>query len=206
MIGAVLLAAGASRRMGQPKALLQLGGQTLLARVTRTAEQAGAQTFSAVVGPPHGLEIRAAHTPSFSPHDFIWAWNDQPERGMLSSVQAGLRHLPDGVLGALIWPVDIPFVAVTTVRALLGANLSQLIIPVHRGRGGHPLWLPRALFGETLSLPPEEGLRALRNRHPPLRFEVEDEKVLHDLDTPEDLAQLTQGAQESAPAIIGKAD
>jgi CTP:molybdopterin cytidylyltransferase MocA len=67
-----------------------------------------------------------------------------------------------------------------------GAALS---VPTYGGRGGHPLWLPKKLFIETLALDPEKGLRVLRQRHPPLFIEVPDREVLHDLDTPEAVAQ-----------------
>ncbi len=108
---------------------------------------------------------------------------------MLSSVQAALPLLAATARGALIWPVDVPFVAVATVEALLDGDPCRMLIPTHKGKGGHPLWLPKELFAETLALTPETGLRALRDRHPPVRVEVEDAEVLHDLDTPEALMQ-----------------
>lgn len=186
MIAALILAAGASQRMGgQPKALLSVAGTTLLERVTATARQAGTSGLVVVVGPPHEALIRQR----FVDAELEWAHNPQPERGMLSSVQAGLPKLPAAARGALIWPVDVPFVDVSTVRTLLDAPLdAQMVVPVWQGRGGHPLWLPRRLFAEAMALSPEVGLRALRQDHPPLRIDVKDAEILRDLDTPEDLA------------------
>ena len=118
VIAALILAAGASQRMGQPKALLSVGGAALLERVARTARQAGAAALVVVVGPPHEALIRQR----FSDEEVFWAHNPQPERGMLSSVQAGLPQLPPPASGALIWPVDVPFVAVDTVRTALALD------------------------------------------------------------------------------------
>jgi len=185
VIAAVILAAGASQRMGQPKALLRIGGDTLLGRVVHTAQRAGAQALVVATGPPHGSSIQQ----ELAGLAVKWAWNDQPEQGMLSSVQAALPAVPEAAVGALIWPVDVPFVAVSTVKALLAADLDQLAVLSCQGRGGHPLWLPRRLFREALALSPQLGLRALRTRHPLLRVEVADPQILRDLDTPEDLAQ-----------------
>lgn len=184
MIAALILAAGASQRMGHAKALLHVGGASLLTRVVDTARAAGAEGIVAVIAPPHGDRIVAQHAAL----PVIWAENPTPERGMLSSVQAGLPHLPAAAVGALVWPVDIPFVDVQTVRTLLGGDLTQPAVLTCDGRGGHPLWLPRRLFDAALALSPEVGLRALRQEHPPLRIAVDDAEILRDLDTAQDLA------------------
>lgn len=185
MIAALILAAGASERMGSPKALLRIGGATLLERIAQTATAAGAGELVATVGPPHGHEIREQLGPKLPA--VRWAWNAQPELGMLSSVQAGLPLISEAACGALIWPVDIPFVSADSVQRLLAAELAQPAVLVCGGRGGHPLWLPRSLFAAALALPVELGLWALRDAHPPQRVEVNDLEVLRDLDTPEDV-------------------
>jgi molybdenum cofactor cytidylyltransferase len=179
----VVLAAGASQRMGMSKALLMVGGQTLLERVAQTARAAGSSELVVAIGPPHGQAVHQR----FATLPVKWAWNAQPELGMLSSVQVALPLLPGATRGALIWPVDVPFVAVATVQRLLACDLEQPAVLVSGGRGGHPLWLPRQLFGAALDLQAQQGLRALRTAHPPQRIEVEDEEVLRDLDTPEDV-------------------
>jgi molybdenum cofactor cytidylyltransferase len=108
---------------------------------------------------------------------------------MLSSVQHGVAALPFRASGALIWPVDVPWVRAETVRALLDAPSAQIVIPTWQGRGGHPLRLPRALFGEVALLDPADGLRALLAARAPRvhRMEVPDPAVVRDVDTPEDL-------------------
>lgn len=196
VVGAVILAAGASTRMGQPKALLSLLGQPLLARVVATAQAAGVGPIVVAVAPPHGDEIRAALLPL---PGLRWAWNPAPELGMLSSVQAALPALScePRLRGVLVWPVDIPLVEPGTVRAILAAALPSpasdqppgLVVPTYAGRGGHPLWLPQPLFSAALALDPALGLRALREHHPVLRLPVDDAEILRDLDAPADVAQ-----------------
>lgn len=185
MIAAVILAAGASSRMGAVKALLRMDGETLLARILRLAGASGAERLVVALGPPHGEQLAATLPPGVEV-----AWNDDPSRGMLSSVQAALRRLAAAPgCGTLLWPVDVPLVAAATLQQLLAADLNQLVVPCHDGRGGHPLWLPAALYGEALALPATASLRTLRDRHPPLRLAVQDPGILRDLDTPADFAQ-----------------
>lgn len=191
-VAALVLAAGASTRMGTaaPKALAEVAGASMLERVLATLAAAGVEPV-VVLGPPHGERIRGA-----LPGSPRTAWNPRPELGMLSSVQVGLRALAAGaVSGALIWPVDVPLVQTATVLQLLAAAQAdgaagspRLVVPSHADRGGHPLWLPAALFTEALELPADSTLRCLRERHPVLRLAVADPAVLRDLDTPEDLA------------------
>lgn len=226
--GVIVLCAGASRRMGRPKALLRLGeiggegsgdipdeergagpgdgpgdagGETFLGRICRTAREAGAAALVIVVGPPHGAAIRAgALPPGAAP---IFAENPDPERGMLSSAQAGAAALPSGLAGALLWPVDIPLVAPGTLRRLVSEAdplAPRLAVPVSpQGRAGHPLWVPAALLPEFRALPAEApgGLRVLRERHPPLRVLVQDPAILVDADTPAELSHLRTLARDS---------
>ncbi|HRI51267.1 MAG TPA: nucleotidyltransferase family protein [Pseudomonadota bacterium] len=185
MIAAVILAAGASSRMGAVKALLKIDGETLLARILRLARASGAQRLIATLGPPHGEQLAATLSSGVEV-----AWNDDPSRGMLSSVQAALRVLAEAPgRGALLWPVDVPLVTEATVQRLISGDLSRLTAPCYEGRGGHPLWLPAALHQEVLALPASASLRTLRESHPLLRIPVEDPGVLRDLDTPSDFAR-----------------
>jgi molybdenum cofactor cytidylyltransferase len=185
-VGCVVLAAGASSRMGTPKALLDAGGRSFVAAIAATARAAGVQPIVVVVGPPHEAAIRATLA-----GDWIVAHNPQPERGMLSSVQAGVRALPP-VDATLVWPVDIPAVQPETVRAVLAAAPGSTVIPTHGGRGGHPLRVPAARFAELLAIDSPLGLRALLQAQPStvVRLAVDDPAILIDVDTPEDLKRL----------------
>jgi molybdenum cofactor cytidylyltransferase len=186
MIAAVVLAAGASTRMGEPKALLRVpDGRRYIEAIADCARAGGCGEVVVVVGPPHGDSIRGALGVTIKT-----AWNAQPERGMLSSVQAGLAALPGDVDAALIWPVDIPFVAADTVRALVMHD-GTIVVPMHHGRGGHPLRVARAHFAEIMTLDPARGLKALLDAHAAdvTRLSVDDGGVLVDVDTPDDYAR-----------------
>ena len=187
MIYAVVLAAGASTRMAErgPKALLRgPDGRSFVQRIADTARAAGASGVLVVVGPPHGDAIKRALPPGA-----VAVANPRPERGMLSSVQAGIQALPERARAALVWPVDIPYVEVATVRALLAAAPGKLVIPVHDKKGGHPIRIPRERFAELQALTPEGGLKALVDARPAgvERLAVQDKNVLVDIDTPDDL-------------------
>jgi CTP:molybdopterin cytidylyltransferase MocA len=186
VIYAVVLAAGASTRMGSPKALLDEGGQTFVQRIVETARQGGVVRVLVVIGPPHGEAIRSA-----LPNGVGSAFNPRPERGMLSSVQAGIAALPPGAGAAVVWPVDIPYVLPSTVRAIVDAEPGRLVIPQRGPRGGHPIRIPSARFAELLAIDPERGLRALVDAQPDrvLRLPVDDPGVLVDVDTPADYAR-----------------
>jgi molybdenum cofactor cytidylyltransferase len=176
--------------MGEPKALLRTpDGRRYVDAIAETACAAGCDDVVVVLGPPHGEAVRAA-VPAATV-----AWNAHPERGMLSSVQAGLAALPaprsDGAGDVvLIWPVDIPFVDVATVRTLV-MHRGTIVVPTHNGRGGHPLRLARAHFAEVMTLDPSRGLKALLDAHAAdvTRLPVDDAVVLVDVDTPDDYAR-----------------
>ncbi len=190
MTWAVVLAAGASTRMAGagPKALLRVpDGRTFVQAIADTARAAGVAGVVVVIGPPHAELIRSA-----LPAGAMTALNPQPERGMLSSVQAGLAALSPDASAALVWPVDIPSVQAATVRALLLATPGRVVLPRHAERGGHPLRIPAARFAEVHALDPARGLKALIEASPDdvLRLEVDDPGVLVDVDTPADLARL----------------
>jgi molybdenum cofactor cytidylyltransferase len=187
VVWALMLSAGGSTRMGQPKALLvDSAGRTFIQAIAETAHAGGCAGVLAVVGPPHGEVIRQAMPPGVSA-----VVNEHPERGMLSSVQVGLAALPAAVSTVLVWPVDIPLVQPATVRAILSATAQRIIVPVHHQRGGHPLRLPRRLFGEVMALDPDRGLkRLLEARADEVeRLAVADPGVLIDFDTPEEYAR-----------------
>jgi molybdenum cofactor cytidylyltransferase len=190
MIQAVVLAAGASTRMaavGGPKALLRgPDRRTFVTRIVETARAGGIGGVTVVVGPPHGEAIKKA-----LPVGAGAVTNPRPERGMLSSVQAAIQELPRTATAALIWPVDVPFVEVETVRAILAAAPGKLVVPqiADKKKGGHPIRVPRARFAELMALDPDAGLKALIDARPDQveRLNVTDKNILVDIDTPEDL-------------------
>ncbi len=188
MSHALVLCAGASTRMGEPKALCRLGDMTILERILRTLTVASIVAPRIIVAAPHGKAILAWLREQHIDGPQI-VWNPHPEDGMLSSIQCGLATLPQHASGTLLWPVDIPLISASTLTALLDRDPERLVLPTFGGRGGHPVWLPAARFGDVRELPRTSSLRMLRERHPALRVAVHDPEVVHDLDTPEALAQ-----------------
>jgi molybdenum cofactor cytidylyltransferase len=185
-VGAILLAGGASTRMGgAPKGLLEVDGVSALRRMATICEVAGLSPVVAVVG-AHASEIRRAlsGTSPFVVEHSGWA------AGRTGTIQAGLAALGPAA-GTLLWPVDHPFVEAKTVRTLVeraeADAMAVWVIPTFDGRGGHPIVLDRATFGPILELPADRALRSLLVGYGPqvLRVAVDDPEVVENIDTPE---------------------
>jgi molybdenum cofactor cytidylyltransferase len=187
---AVVLAAGASSRMGEAKALLDFHGRPCLELVLASCAEGGLRRVIVVTAPAaDAVRARATH-PALA---VIAAVNPTPERGMLSSLQAGLRALPAGASAFLIFPVDFPLSPGREVRRLLDAFAARgadqrIFIPSHGRRRGHPVLVDAALAPELLALPPEATARALMTGHASeiVYTEAADDRVLMDMDTPDD--------------------
>ncbi|WP_243300942.1 nucleotidyltransferase family protein [Geothrix oryzisoli] len=155
MIAAVILAAGAGRRMGGPKALLRLDGETLLRRAARAALGAGCSPVVAVIGTWDpglaGLEVQTV-------------FNPEAQEGMASSIRLGVAALGPAVEAALLLTVDQPAVDAT----LLGGLLALAAVDPERPAAcayadtlGIPAVLPRRLFPELLTLRGDRGAKGL---------------------------------------------
>lgn len=172
--------------MGRPKALLELGPRTFLERILDTVAASGIDRTIVVVGHHHS-EIAAAF-PAIA-----LTCNPDYERGMSTSVQAGIRDVPPGVTAAGVFLVDHPLVGRDTVVALLQRlQPGEIILPVYEGRRGHPVFFGRDLFPEILALGPDQGLNAVVRRDPARVVEVpvSSRTILEDIDTPEDYEKL----------------
>ncbi|MSP59159.1 MAG: nucleotidyltransferase family protein [Myxococcales bacterium] len=195
-IQTIVLAAGASTRMGSPKALLDLDGATFMSRIAVTARAAGTAGVMIVIGPPDGAAIKAKLPPGT-----VSVWNPDPSPGMLTSVQSAVSSLPSNTLAILLWPVDLPRVKQETVRRILDGAPGKIIVPRHAGKGGHPVRVPRTLFAAIAGLPAEAGLRGLLEEHRAsvVYVDVEDAGVVEDIDTPAEHAQAKSERSEKPP-------
>lgn len=169
----VVLAAGASTRMGHPKWRTDVGGETALARILRVAAMP-----AIVVEGAHAVEAPGAAI----------VRNPRPERGRTGSLQLGLRAARASEV--VVWPVDHPLATRATLDALL-ASPGAWVVPTFAGRGGHPLVLRDVAISAVLSAPPQTPLREIPAMCglEPTRVPVADEGILANLDTPEDAAR-----------------
>jgi molybdenum cofactor cytidylyltransferase len=195
-IAGVVLAAGASSRMGRSKPLLTVEGQTFLARIIRSMESAGISSTLVVVAPQASLVAEEAQS-----HGARVTVNPCPERGQMSSLQVAVSALGDTTSGAVVALVDHPLVASATYRTVAEAvekDEDRFVIPTFEGRRGHPLGLGRRWFGELWAVPEGEGVRWLLHRNPAavLELAVDDPWILLDVDTPEDEERLQRGLQQ----------
>ncbi len=181
-LAGLILAAGASSRMGRPKALLKLGGTTFLERLLDTL---GASCSPLVV--VLGYDAEAIREGTRRAARFVV--NPDPARGQLSSMQCGLAVLPEQVEGFMFTPVDYPAIEPATVERLAAGFRSAgclVAVPRHDGRRGHPVCCAGALIPEFLALPPEEQARTVIHRHSgeTAYVDVDDPGILLDVDDP----------------------
>lgn len=188
---AIVLAAGASTRMGAPKALLEVGvsGQSFVERIVATLTDAGVGPVVVVTRDGLAADIAAR---CGSARVVV---NPDPDRGQLSSLLTGLDEI-GAAAAVLVTLVDLPLVRADTVRALGGAwraSRAPLVRPVSRGRHGHPVVFGAELIAALGSADPRTGakpvVRLFLDRA--VDVPVDDEGAFADVDTPEDYARLT---------------
>ncbi len=188
-LGAIILAAGDSRRMRQPKALLSLGGETFLGRWLRILGEARIGAIRVVLG--HDATTIRAHVEL---PDRQVVLQPNPEEGMLSSLRLGMDSLPEGLDGLLLCPVDHPRVEAGLISSLEAAlRPGVVVVPVHDGRRGHPVLFSAELFAELRTVPLAAGARAVVRADPGRVVEVPAAAgVLADIDTPADYDSLSR--------------
>lgn len=188
-IAAVILAAGRSTRMDTSKPLLRLGAMTAIEQAVSRFREAGVEDLTVVVG------FRADEiTPVLDRIGVKWVLNADFDRGMLSSVLAGIERLQPDVDAFFLLPADIPLIKPGTLRALMRAyrlHAAPVVYPVFLGLRGHPPLISRACTA-GLAATREGGMREHLRAHEERAVEVAvtDEGVLMDCDTPEDYRKL----------------
>ena len=194
MLAVVILAAGESRRMGRPKALIPFPERfpdkdehenrpamqaartassapanpaqtkTFLGHLMKVTQHPRAGMLRVVVG-AHAEEIRASA--KLDAEELVV--NRDWRRGQLSSLQAAIRSLPAGATkGMLVCLVDHPLISAELVARLVeefAREKNKIVIPTFGGRRGHPVIFPATLYGELLEAPEEIGARAVVRAH-----------------------------------------
>ncbi|HVN88842.1 MAG TPA: nucleotidyltransferase family protein [Candidatus Binataceae bacterium] len=184
----VLLAAGESRRMGFPKALLRIGNETYLQHLAATM----------LTSVDHLVIVLGAHIERIRltvPQDtrLTVAENRNYRRGQLSSLKVALRQVGD-VSAVMMHLIDHPRVKRETFRAVVEQyehTGKPIVIARYNGRRGHPVLFDRSLFGELLAAPEDQGARVVVNADPSriAYCDVDDEGIVQDLDTPADVVR-----------------
>lgn len=179
----MILAAGAGTRFGEPKAsALVRPGTRFVDAVVESARDAGASHILVVGAPGLAMPARA-----------VLVANARATGEQIESVRLGLARLANtSVVGALVWPVDHPFVRGDTARALASAaraTRAPIALPVHAGRRGHPAWFARETWRELMTVA-DGGARTVVRAYGArvLEVPVDDAGVLRDVDTRADLA------------------
>jgi CTP:molybdopterin cytidylyltransferase MocA len=183
--------------MGRDKALLPYHDSTFLASLVDVF--LGPLCPVVVVLGHHADQLRAAAGGAQV------VVNEDYDRGMLSSLQTGLRALPGDLDGVAFTLVDHPGLRVETLSRLVEAfeaSGKPLVLPTYRGERGHPALIAPRLVEELLALPPDGSPKpVLRAYYSEAEFvAVEDPSVVADIDRPEDLARLSSGADPDACA------
>jgi molybdenum cofactor cytidylyltransferase len=194
MVSAIVLAAGQSKRMGQPKMALPWGNTTVIGQVVKTLLQATLQEIVVVTG---GAKEQVEHALEGLPVRFIY----NPDYGggeMLHSLQTGLAACGEDVDAALVTLGDQPQMELDVVQLVIAdyeRTRAALVVPSYQMRRGHPWIIARSLWPEVLSLRPPATMRSLFSTldghiHYVL---VGAPTILLDLDTPEDYQRYLAG-------------
>ena len=190
MIGAIILAAGASSRIGSDKALLKYRGVPFLIQIRGVIESAGLRPTVVVLGRSADKILKELDLSSSTV-----VRNPEPDTGPLQSLKLALVELNQMVDGALVWHVDRPRVQKRTVEQLVQRaeqGPEPIIVPSYSERRGHPIVFMRPVFDELLQTQNALGARAVVRADPQrvAVLPVDDPAVLEDIDTPEDYREL----------------
>lgn len=187
---AVILAAGASRRMGTPKALLPWGGATVLGQTLRNIRRSRITDIVIVTGnPADGVAALAREYAVRTVHNLDWA-----SSGMTGSLQAAVRALDPSTSAILVLLADQPLIGPDVIDAVVDAHVAgghDLAAAASGGRRGHPVLIGRAYFAELLALAPDGAPRELLVRHGDgvRMVDVATDAIFVDLDTPDAYAR-----------------
>jgi molybdenum cofactor cytidylyltransferase len=185
-IAGLILAAGESRRMGSPKALLRYENESFLDTLIGLLRPRCEPVIVVLGG--HAEQIRGAAT---RPATFVV--NPDYPLGMTTSLQCGLRAIPADAEGVLFTLVDHPAASPATLDRLLTPAAPHLVrVPRYRAKRGHPIWFSRELIPEFLALPTNGPARDVVARHVDRTeyLDLDDPGIVADIDNPDDYRAL----------------
>ena len=202
MVAGIVLAAGRSRRMGEPKPLLRWEGESFLGRVVRVLREGGCAEVVVVTGPGEEEVPRRIIAEALRAGARV-AVNPLPGSEPIDSLRAGLAALSGDADAAVVSPADVPGIDPETVRALVAAfhrGGAPIVLPVREGRHGHPGLFSRAVWPELLSgtLPRGAHTVIAAHAHELEEVPVENPLAFRDVNTPDDYRRL-QGGGDAHP-------
>jgi molybdenum cofactor cytidylyltransferase len=194
-IAVIILAAGESKRMNEPKMLLPFRGKTIIETVIENVKASLADLTIVVVGAEKDKVIEV-----IKKYQVGICYNSYFKQGMLSSVKCGFARLPDSYDAALVLLGDQPMISAASINKVITGYRSSgkgLVMPVYSGKRGHPLLISSRYKEIVEHLEDKEagpadlrgqGLRALLKKYPGDVLEVvaDSDEILRDIDTQED--------------------
>ncbi len=198
-VAAIVLAAGFSSRMGEPKLLLRLGDKPILAHVLERLRDSDASEIVVVLG-AHADRIRD----EVSLEGARVTLNPDYALGMSASIRAGLAAVSAHSEAFLLILGDQPFVSSATFNALIArqeATRARVLVPTYKGVRGNPVLLHRSLSSEVESIAGDVGCRGVVAGHAAevVEVPVDDPGILLDVDSPEDLQRVRAALDEGTP-------
>jgi molybdenum cofactor cytidylyltransferase len=190
MISAIILAAGESKRMGQPKQLLPFRGSTLLGQIVENLLQSQAAETIVVLGSQAEKII-----PQIAREPVKIVLNQDFEQGMSSSIRCGLSHISEAADGVMIVLGDQPLIEKEIIDLLIERHRHSergIILPVYKGIKGHPVIFKMKYKDELMRLTGDIGGKQIVERHPSdvLEVEVDSESVVMSIDVESDYQLL----------------
>jgi molybdenum cofactor cytidylyltransferase len=200
MIAGIVLAAGLSRRMGQSKVLMKVGGRAIIRYVVESVLAGGVDLVWVVTGPDvEPIEAALAGT------EVQFAVNLTPEEGQAGSVRTGIAALPASVEAVLIALGDQPLMPPSIIPALLAARRTSpklIVAPRYRDGQGNPVVFKREIFPELLRLTGDQGARPIIQKEPARVEWVElDLPMPPDVDTPDDYEKIRANLRAGNHAV-----
>ncbi len=174
--------------MGRPKALLDFHGKTFIEEILNNLAAAAISPILIVTSGSNDIKCRLQSTINAD-----WTFNPHPEDGMLSSFRCGIRALGPEKRNIMLCLVDHPAVKLETYKALASrATRDRIVIPVYKGRRGHPVVFGSLFVRDLLEGECAEGARSVIRAHPEAALEVhvDDPGVTLDIDTPDEYEKL----------------
>jgi molybdenum cofactor cytidylyltransferase len=196
MIWAMILAAGESRRMGEAKLLLPFRGKTIIETIIENVIRSKVDKILVVLGSDkEKIEEKIKNFP------LEFAFNPDYRSGMLSSIQAGFKALPEDAQAVLIILGDQPSVSSKVINKIIAAYKKTgkgIVLPVYKKERGHPVLIDTKYRQEVAKLSPKIGLRKLVYNRPDdiLEVKVETSSVLRDIDDAEDYRKELEKSRE----------